>query len=290
MPILEIIWSWIVCKILDKIFSKKGENEKIIQKYQQHIFELQNKKDAAEAEALNEKFKVLKITDSLKRTGVSVEKLIDRYNKPLNAILISYASQGIKSENGKFRKLAFVKQELLRYNAKYLGGTTSLIPPSKVPPNIKIVKDLQEWFEKEILKNRYCKLRYLALIDLKNVFWRKYLPYKQKAPLHFTIGEVLNIDDIFTEDQINKISLAQIIRDGDIVWLASRALSEAELDIIIKNRRIIEEKLGNLSLREFADDNKIESISKILSEFIGMPNEIAKSIVNEAKFWESQFR
>ena len=99
-----------------------------------------------------------------------------------------------------------------------------------------------------------------------------------------------DIEDIFTEEQINKISISQIIRDGDIGWLASSILPEKELDNLLKNQKVIEKELGNLSLRELADDNKIAKIKELLTPLINKPQELAKAIVEEAKFWESKLR
>ena len=91
---------------------------------------------------------------------------------PLNAILISYSSQKEVTSGGKLRESHFIRSELERYNVKYLGGSDSLIPPSKVPRHIKNGNDLRNWFNSEILKGRYCKLKFLVLLDLrKKTFW-----------------------------------------------------------------------------------------------------------------------
>ena len=95
---------------------------------------------------------------------------------------------------------------------------------------------------------------------------------------------------IFTEEQINKISISQIIRDGDIGWLASSILPEIELDVLLKNQKVIEKELGNLTLRELADDTKIAKIEDLLKPLISKPQEVAKAIVEEAKFWESKLK
>ena len=275
---------------MDKFFSNKKENEELIQLRNERI-RLNQKIDQLEGEKETKEQEKRKFIDSLKRRGISADKLIERYDKPLMAILISYASQGEINDKGKNIKSSFLRAELERFNSKYLGGTDALIPPAKVPAWIKDQNDLKKWFEEEILKNRYCKIKFLTLIDLKKkTMWGKYLPYEQKKPKHFSIGEVLDIDDIFTEEQINKISISQIIRDGDIGWLASSILPEKELDNLLKNQKNIEKELGNLSLRELADDTKIAKIEELLKPLISNPQEVAKAIVEEAKFWEQKLR
>ena len=176
-----------------------------------------------------------KIIDSLKRQGVSTDKLIREYESPLNAILISYASQHVPTKNGGNKAFAFLREELRHFDAVYLGGTDILIPPNRVPAKIKRKEDLETWFEKEILKGRYCKIKFMALIDLKSkVFWKTYLPYSQKDPRHFTIGEQLTVDQIFTEDQIKKIALGDIIKKGDLLWLSSTFMTASQQKILQK--------------------------------------------------------
>ena len=301
MFIIDDIISWIVGKLMDKFFSNKKENEELIQlrnertELSQKVNELEGEKDTIAKTFIKEKEtkeqEKKRFIDSMKRRGISVDKLIDRYDKPLMAILISYASQKEKNDKGNYINSSFIRTELERFNSKYLGGTDALIPPAKVPTWIKDQNDLKKWFEEEILKKRYCKIKFLTLIDLKKkTTWGKNLPYEQKKPKHFSIGEVLDIEDIFTEEQINKISINQIIRDGDIGWLSSSILSEKELDKLLKNQGLIEKNLGNPSLRELADDKKINQIEDKLKNIISKPKEVAKAIVEEAKFWDKRLR
>ena len=301
MFILDDIFGWVIGKLMDNLFSNKKENGELIllrnERLKLHkkinLLESENNivnQNLSKEKEIKEQEKK-KFVDSLKRRGISTDKLIERYDKPLVAILISYASQKEINSNGSFVGSSFLKTELKKYNSKYLGGTDALIPPANVPTWIKDQNDLKKWFEQDILKNRHCKIKFLTLIDLKKkTVWGTYLPYKQKKPKHFSIGEVLDIDDIFTEEQINKISISQIIRDGDIGWLTSSILSEKELDELLKNQKMIEKKLGNLSLREYADDTKLSKIEDVLKPIISKPQEVAKAIIEEAKYWEQKLR
>jgi len=63
------------------------------------------------------------------------------------------------------------------------------------------------------------------------------------------------------------------------------------LKTIHLNQTIIERKLGNPSLRELSDTNKIQEISAVLADIgIGNPKEVSKAIVDEAKFWHSRLK
>jgi hypothetical protein len=298
MFIIDDIISWLVGKVMDFFFPKKDENKKLIDillEREGAINRLRKEKDILKSRFEEESTKQIntkkRIIDSLKRRGLSTEKLIEKYNKPLNAILISYASQKVKTNKGYLKEDSFIREELKKYGSKYLGGTDAIIPPTRIPKKIKNNEDLRKWFEKKILKERYCKLKFLSLIDLKKkTFWKTYLPYEQKKPKHFSIGDVLKLEDLFNEEDIKNISVSEIIKDGDILWLASSLLGEKELDKLVRNQKRIESQLGNPSLRELTSDLMIPRLNKILSKILTKPNEISVAIVEEARFWNNKLK
>jgi len=298
MFIIDDIIGWLVGKFMDLIFPKNDENKELIAlllERDMEINKLRKEKDLLRSHFEEKETKQVyvkkRIIDSLKRRAISIEKLIEKYNKPLNAVLISYASQKEKSKKGYLKPSSFIREELKKYGSKYLGGTDAIIPPTRIPKRIKNNEDLRKWFEKKILKERYCKLKFLSLIDLKKkTFWKTYLPYEQKEPRHFSIGEVLKLEDLFNEEDIKNISVSEIIKDGDILWLASSLLGEKELTRLIRNQKRIESQLGNPSLRELTSDLIIPKLNKILSKTFSKPNEISKAIVEEARFWYKKLK
>jgi len=288
--IFNSIISWIVAKVLDLFFGKAKRNEEIIEIYEKRLEEKDMSIEKLRKETEKRGKERYRIIQSLKRSGLSVSKLVERYDRPLSAILISYATQKESAGAGSSRPSKFVLEELQKYNVRYLGGTDALIPPAKIPEGIKNRDDLRIWFENGILKGRYCKLKFLALIDLRDkTYWDSNLPYVQIAPKHFTLGEVLSVEDLFTEGQINRIALSDIIRDGDIGWLASYLLSGHDLEIIHKNQTSIEDKLRNPSLRQLSDESITAELSNVLAEYgIANSDQVSKAIVKEARFWSSR--
>lgn len=211
------IISWIVSNILNRFFFRARKTDQIIETLEERLAGKDKSIERLRREQKRRAKERHHIVQALKRSGLSTDRLIDRYDKPLNAILISYATQVEPTQKGFYRKCKFIRDELMTYNAKGLGGSDFLIPPTKVPNWIKNNEDLQTWFEQDILKGRYCKLKLLILFDLrKKAFWHNYVPYEQKKPWNFTLGEVLDVEDIFTEKQISKIALSDIVRSGDI--------------------------------------------------------------------------
>lgn len=294
--LIDPVLSWAVGKTLDQLVPSLfgGKNKEIIELYERRL--KQKERDIKLIKKGKDKDKQLyederkRIIDSLKRRSISTSKLIEKYDNSLNAVILSYATQG-EIVGGKTRRLAFIKEELVKYNAKYLGGTDTLIPPSKVPSWIKDQNDLKRWFEKNILKGRYCKVKFLILFDLKKkAFWDSYVPYQQKKPKHYNIGELLSVEDLFTEEQISKISLGEIIREGDIAWLASTVLSGEELEVVLRGQNIIEKRLKRPSLRVIASGEIKNELVEALKGFISSPDVVAQSIIDEAKFWDDRLK
>jgi len=287
----------IFVEILERKFPRlfKNKTKEIVEIYENRIEKKNEEIKSLEREQLEQnqqhELEERHLIQSLKRRSIAIEKLIEKYHKPLNSILISYASQHEKVEENRTRRVPFIKEELKRYGAKYLGGTVSLIPPKHIPDDLQTREDLKTWFETEILKGRYCKLKFLVLFDLKkNAFWGTYLPYTQINPTHHNIGEVLDIEDVFTKEQIDRLSISEIINSGDIAWLASSVVSEDELSVILRNQKKIEKSLGNPSLRILSGKSIEEKLSGVLSEYIENSNNVASAITEEASFWYDKIR
>ena len=80
MFIIDDVISWIVGKIMDKFFSNKKENEELIQLRNERI-RLNQKIDQLEGEKETKEQEKKKFIDSLKRRGISADKLILPYHK-----------------------------------------------------------------------------------------------------------------------------------------------------------------------------------------------------------------
>jgi hypothetical protein len=274
-------WGWIVANVLNHL-TGKFKTEDIVLMYERRLEDKEKSIERLTKEQKKREIENLRILQSLKRSGLSTTKLVEKYNKPLNAILIGYSHQNPKG---------FIKDELTRYNSKWLGGEVAIIPPANVPKEIKNRDDLKKWFEYEILKGRECKLKFIILFDIKEKsYWYTYLPDSNIERIHRTIGETLSIEDLFTDEQIKTISLKDIIQNGDIMWLSSSVLSTDEIDIIRLNQANIEYELGNPSLRELANNTPVDKLSKVLEKYIKHSRTVAEAIISEAKFWYSKLK
>jgi hypothetical protein len=281
MVIVESIISWFIGQVLNRFFFKSRITEKIISTYELRLREKEWNITQLQQQTQAQQDEKQRMLSALKRSGISTDKIIEKYDKPLYAILISYSHQNPP---------AFIKDELEKYHSKWLGGSESLIPPAYVPTELKNSSQLKVWFEDKILKERRCKLKFLILVDLKNkAYWHSYMPQDDIERIHCTIGETLKVDDLFNENQIHFIALSDIIRDGDIAWLSSHHLSSIELEKLLKNQQAIERELNNPSLRLLSTNEIQGKLKSTLSKFgISDSEDISKAIIEEAKFWYSK--
>jgi len=274
----------IIGKFYNKLLRKKTTKE-VLELNNRRLIELLEEREKLEEENKKRELEESSIFQSLRRSGLSIEKLIAEYDKPINAILISTFNQRtpdgtIYGRGGEDER--FLSEELAKYEGKSLGSGVHLIPPKKVPKWIHNGNDLKEWFEKEILKDRYCILKFLVLFDIRRkAYWMNYLRYQQRRKNAYTIGEILTPEDIFSEEWITQTTtVAKIISNGDIGWLAHKHVGEDDLAIIRLNQLSIENKLGNPTLREFVHGNYENKLKTTLEEFnIHNSEEIAKSII-----------
>jgi len=232
-----------------------------------------------------------KMISLLKNKSILKENLIKKYSNPLPLILFQYGNQKIANQNEKF-----ITQELEKeYNVKSLGGSLKVIPPNKVPKEIKNGSDLKKWFEKKIqskFRNSSCVIRVIAITDLKNVYWKS--DYSYKLRYYTPLGDALNIDDIFNKNEIpsllasENVSVLDPILSGDLYFLCSQFMSDKELKIIRDNQDKIEKYISYQSLDELANNNSISKISNSLKSHFNQYSEIAKRINQEAKFWSEK--
>ena len=293
------IYSWITSKFINKLFRKKTAKE-VLELNDGRLIELLEKRDATisklEIESRKRELEKSSIFQSIRRSGLSIEKLIAEYDKPINAILISTYNQRtpdgtIYGRGGEDER--FLRKELAKYKGESLGAGVYIVPPKNVPKWIRNRNDLKEWFEKKILKDNYCILKFLVLFDIRQkAYWMNYLHYQQRRKNAYTIGEILAPEDIFSEEWIAQTTtVAKIISNGDIGWLAHKHVSEDDLAILRLNQLAIENKIGKPPLRELVEGNYQGKLKTVLEEYgIHNSEEVAKSIISEAKFWNRKIK
>ena len=98
------ILGWIITKALNRMFGKEKKNQEILLAYEKRLQDKEkNIEQLTNVQKRREKEK-LRILQSIKRSGLSTTKIVEKYNKPLNAIIIGYTHQNPKG---------FIKEAIL---------------------------------------------------------------------------------------------------------------------------------------------------------------------------------
>lgn len=273
-------------EVLEKMERLREEKTEVIEQKERRIEEVESRLTEYE-----------RITRSLKEDSLARERLIERYWKPLHAVLICFTAQ--KDSEGNTEK--FIKEKLEdEYTLHPLTGFTYIIPPADVPPELKqkrnTRKDIKNWIENDLYKkNPDAKsiICFAGVVDLRNVYSRSDYALDEQTHLFSTIDEELGLEDIFNEDDFSKllasegVNLAKIIEEGDIAFFTSKSVKASELDKIHENQDDIEAKLGNPDLKQLVKMEK-SRIADALSPYVENPIEVAESVGEEATIWKKE--
>lgn len=284
-------------KVLKTIRQKDHQieqKEEKIEGKEQKLSEIRNRKDELE----NRLSDFERITNSLKKDSLARQRLIERYWQPLHAVIICFTEQE-NSDADSQKWLRDLLEE--RYSLHNLTGFTCIIPPADVPTRLKGKQNnrekLKNWVEDDLYdefpdaKSTIC---FAGVVDLRNVYSRTDHENENRTHLFSTIDEELNLEDIFNEDDFSKllasdgVNLSKIIEEGDIPFLASKAITSDELDRLHTNQETIESNLGNPNLREIASEVDVSTLSEVLEPYVSSPNKVASSIKQEAEIWERE--
>lgn len=284
-------------QVLDSLKDQRKQlkqKEQRLEKREEALSEVRGEKQELE-ERLSD---FERITQSLKLESVARERLIERYWRPLHAVIICFAEQENKEiDSNKWLRDLLEEQ----YNLHNLTGFTTIIPPAEVPSRLKGKQNsrnkLKEWIEEDLYgqnPNAKSTICFAGVVDLRNVYSRTDYESDGRTPLFSTIDEELELENIFSEEDFSKllasngVNLSKIIEEGDIPFLASKAITSDELDQIHENQDAIESSLGNPNLRAIAEEVDLSELSEALSSYVESPDEVAQSIKNEAEIWKRE--
>lgn len=259
------------------------EKEKRIEKKEERISEIEGRLSDFE-----------RITRSLKNESVARQRLINRYWKPLHAVIICFANQ--KDADGE--TLHFVKKQLEEnHTIHHLAGTTYIIPPASIPEKLKEKQysreNLKEWIEEDIYSDypgAKSTISFAGVFDLRNVYSRSDHDPDDRVSLFSTIDEELQLEEIFSDEDFSKllassgVNLTKTIEQGDVAFFASKSVSTEELDKIHENQEKIENQLGNPNLKELAEKDQ-SSISQALKPYVSDSESVAESVIEQANIW-----
>jgi len=283
------------------IFQRREEKivEKIIEKVPTWMEE---KLRAAEKELVKSKKKeeklkrvLLKLKSSIKTAGISVDEIIKEYDKPIKAILLFKFRERCKEKRKDPKPL---RSRLIQLGFKHLQSGVYILPPIRVPKEINTQEDLRRWVHQNIVSPINRNLEYVfpfvALIDLRKTFSEKKAPEKAWGRTIFSvleIDEILPPEDVYSFLKKRHITIEDLIKLGDIVFLASSSCDEQILSKLEASKDEIINKLKNvikkdkIRLIDIAEMD-IDKLSQVLRGIVKDDKKVAKAIKEEAIFWK----
>lgn len=295
-------WTRLRAKTIDR--DDRKDNQEVLETIRQENRQVEKKEEKLSNlrdrndELENRLSDFERITNSLKKDSLARQRLIERYWQPLHAVIICFAEQE-NSDADSQKWLRDLLEE--RYSLHNLTGFTCIIPPADVPTRLKgeqnSREELKRWIEDDLYsefpdaKSTIC---FAGVVDLRNVYSRTDHLSENRTHLFSTIDEELDLEDIFNEDDFSKllasdgVNLSKIIEQGDIAFLASKAITTDELDRLHANQEEIESSLGNPNLREIASEIEISTLAEILDPYVSTSGEVASEIKEQAKIWERE--
>lgn len=235
-----------------------------------------------------------RIRSSIKDAGLSTEALVKDYGNPLTAVLID--KYGKERKNKKFVQL---KKRLDELGFKVVQGGVRILPPILTSKyNLKTKIDIEKFLREKVLydlpANQPYGFSFAVPIDLKQVFSEK----KNLSEMAWckTVFEVIEPDELFPPEYLlkqirNATSIEELIRRGDIVFLAYSSCSESEIKKLDEKRDEIYAALmvlasvKQIGLKDYKK-LQISDLANILSPYVKQPEVVAKEIIDQATLWD----
>jgi len=237
-----------------------------------------------------------RIRKSLRGT-LSTKDIINELDSPLYALIIH--------KWGEPSGEKIIRNRLYSLGFKDLGQGVKILPPTKMPKNLRTREDIQKWLKQNVLKDlpehyKY-SIIYATLIDLRKVYAEKSAPKEWAHRFRGqTIFDRLSWGELFPPEFIRKtiykklkVSIEELINEHfPLIFLLSRFLGDEDLEKVSRERKaIIEEikktfNLNKLLLVDFAEMSSHE-LSKALGKY-GVKNSgvIAIKMIEEATVWK----
>lgn len=169
-----------------------------------------------------------------------------------------------------------------------------LIPPAKVPSDIKESDDLKDWIEEFYpTEDHKSVVSFATVLDLRDIFWHS--DYDESKSIRRTIGDEMDIDQIFQTEQeffqsmeANDISLLEIVEEMNVGYFAAKITNRKEAEDIYDNLDTIQSELNQPSLLWLSKEKNKQQIQEAIEDYTDTPEELAEGIQERAQFWEEK--
>jgi hypothetical protein len=271
----------------------RGRDRTLAKKITSQIEEIKNLNDL-----------VARLSSSIKTAGITTYEIVRNYDKPVKAILLMKFRETI---GGK--RQVVLKDRLKKLGFKFIWGGVRILPPVKTPQYLDSQKDLDRWIRDNIIDGLDPEFKYVfpfaTLLDMSVVFSeRKGAPEVGPSGRVRTLFEELGADDfdpgvVYSCIKKRHVSIEDLIRQGDIVFLASKSLDSSTRERLEHSKEEITNELKKATGVERLDLSYFSSMDKkgerklsaaLKKGHVSDEKAVAKGIIHEAKFWDRFLR
>lgn len=226
--------------------------------------------------------------------GVTTDELLRYYDRPLYAIILLRFME-------KHRKKASleIRDRLIALGFVFLQNNVWVLPPSRTPQDLKSQEDIKVWVRtrltKALRKDYQYVMPFVAVVDMRKVVAEKHRVVRQ--PEGRTIFTIIDRKDLFPASYVYSymkkkgFALEEMIRGGDLVFLASAFAGPETLDALKQSRAYATSRIQKLmntdriTLSYVADLHERE-LGGALDGIVQHPVAVAKRLAIEAQYWE----
>jgi hypothetical protein len=310
---LEIIFTQtikeVVSTFVTKLFSLLGiktDSDEIDEKEKKkrieliHLLARSHKQQVEKADELDEEKEHIeekleqqkRVLDLMERNGYDRRRLIERYRKDAALSVLLIAAADKTDEN------SYLKDKLdEEYNSESVTGALKIIPPEKIPKEIESDEDIEDWIEM-LVENQPndtppSGIFFATMKDLHQIYSE--VDTNEFDMSWTTVSEV--VDNVLTVDDMQglinaaPISPADLILDGDLLFLAKGALPSSEMNKIDQEcQKKVMNDLNDPNLRTLAQDITEQTLASSLKDFTDTPEKTASALLEEAEDIHEQLR
>ena len=247
-----------------------------------------------------------RMTRVLEDREVDLATLIDNQTNSSQIALLVFRDQAAPENHDYYQTENEEDQnKFIRYRTmeEYRGDTISsftwMLPPSVVAEEgleNSNRDELKKWFRENVYDyygddEFQANVLLMGLMDVSSIFSIT----KEETKLGKFAENLIEYDNEFTEEDFyealaeKRVNMLEEVKSGRLVFFLPDSLDKETMDLIQDQSEVVKSELSDGGLRELADDDSIELLSKGFKK-LDLPRreELASEVVEEARVWEEK--
>ena len=264
--------------------------------------EAYEKRDEAQADLRDYQ----RITRILEDRDVDLAKLIDNQTESSQIALLVFRDQEAPEDHDYYQaekenhQNKFIRYRTMEeYGGETISSFTWMLPPSVVTEEgleHASRNELKQWFRENVYdyygdEEFQANVLLIGLMDVSSIFSIT----KEETKLGKFAENLIEYGDEFTEEDFyealaeERVNMLEEVKSGRLVFFLPDSLDKETVENIRDQSDVVKSELADGGLREIAEEDSVEPLSKGLKKLdISRPEELAGEIVEEAQIWKEK--